>query len=74
MQENISLKVLRVRFGLTQEAMAQKLGMSRQAYAKIENGLSDGNIQFWSKVQKTFEVSGEEMWHLINGKEQPAQV
>lgn len=74
MQENISLKVLRARYSLTQEEMAQKLNMSRQAYAKIENGLSDGTVRFWSKMQKTFNLTGEEMWHLINGKEEPAKV
>ena len=66
MRENRSLKVLRARFGLTQESMAKKLGMSRQSYAKIENGIADGNIQFWSRVQRVFKISSEEMWHLIN--------
>lgn len=66
MKENTSLKILRVRQGLTQEEMAKKLNMSRQAYAKIENGQGDGNITFWSKVQRTFNISSEEMWDLIN--------
>lgn len=75
MNENRSLKILRVRQGLTQEEMAQKLTMSRQAYAKIENGQGDGNITFWSKVQRTFNISSEEMWDLINDKaEEGAQV
>lgn len=66
MKENTSLKILRVRQGLTQEEMARKLTMSRQAYAKIENGQGDGNITFWSKVQRIFNISSEEMWDLIN--------
>lgn len=75
MKENKSLKILRVRQGLTQEEMARKLTMSRQAYAKIENGLGDGNITFWSKVQRTFNISSEEMWDLINDQaEERAQV
>ena len=75
MKENTSLKILRVRQGLTQEEMARKLTMSRQAYAKIENGLGDGNITFWSKVQRTFNISSEEMWDLINDEaEEGAQV
>ena len=75
MNENKSLKVLRVRNGLTQEEMARKLAMSRQAYAKIENGLGDGNISFWSRVQRTFNISSEEMWDLINDQaEEGAQV
>lgn len=75
MQENKSLKILRVRYGLTQEGMAEKLGMSRQAYAKIENGLGKGNIQFWSKVQRAFDLSSEGMWDLINDEaEESAKV
>lgn len=68
MKENKSLKILRVRYGLTQEEMARKLTMSRQAYAKIENGQGDGNITFWSKVQREFKISSEEMWDLINDR------
>lgn len=66
MQENKSLKILRVRYSLTQAEMAQKLGMSRQAYAKIENGLASGTISFWIKVQYSFNITSEEMWSLIN--------
>lgn len=66
MQENKSLKILRVRYSLTQAEMAEKLGMSRQAYAKIENGLTLGNISFWLKVQYIFNITSEEMWSLIN--------
>lgn len=66
MNENKSLKILRVRHGLTQEGMAEKLGVSRQAYAKIENGLAFGNISFWCKVQRVFKISSTEMWDLIN--------
>lgn len=75
MQENKSLKILRVRYGLTQEEMAEKLGMSRQAYAKVETGGGMGNIQFWSKVQKAFDLSSEGMWDLINDEaEESAKV
>lgn len=75
MKENTSLKILRVRHGLSQEEMAKKLTMSRQAYAKIENGQGDGNITFWSKVQRIFKISSEEMWDLINDEaEEGAQI
>ena len=69
-KENRSLKILRVKYGLTQEGMAKKLGMSRQTYAKIENGMADGSIQFWAKVQRAFKISSEEMWQLVNDKQQ----
>lgn len=73
MQKNRSLKVLRAKHGLTQEAIAKQLNISRQYYAAIENGETAGNIQFWAKLQKALSVPSEEMWGLINNEE-PAQV
>lgn len=70
MKENRSLKVIRAKYGLTQEEMAAKLSMSRQAYAKIEKGQTYGSISFWSKVQHVFKISSEEMWDLINDEEE----
>lgn len=66
MAKNLALKVLRIKHGLTQEEMAKKLLVSRGFYAKIENGQENGNISFWSKLQRTFKISSEEMWDLIN--------
>lgn len=68
MHERIALKVLRARFSLTQDDIAQKLGISRQMYSRIEKGQSDGTIQFWGKIQRIFGLTGEEMWHLIYDK------
>lgn len=68
-ESNKSLKMLRLKNGLSQEEMAQKLGMSRQNYGLIETGKAPGNIRFWGKVQKTFNLSGTEMWSVISNKE-----
>lgn len=62
---NKSLKVLRVKKGLTQEQMAQRMGWSRQYYAKTENGHSRGTITFWSQLQAAFGVPDEEMWPIV---------
>lgn len=67
---NTSLKMLRVRYNFTQEEMAAKLRVSRQVYAKVENGQTHGNIAFWCKVQSVFQISSEEMWNLINDEEE----
>lgn len=63
---NKSLKVLRVKNGLTQEQMANKMGWSRQYYAKTESGRSFGTVPFWNKLQKAFGVPDDEMWLLVN--------
>lgn len=68
-ETNKSLKMLRLKNGLSQEEMARKLGMSRQNYGLIETGKAPGNIRFWSNLQKTFGLSGAEMWSVISDKE-----
>ena len=68
-ETNKSLKMLRLKNGLSQEEMARKLGMSRQNYGLIETGKAPGNIRFWSKVQQEFNLSGADMWELISNKE-----
>ena len=68
-ETNKSLKMLRLKNGLSQEEMARKLGMSRQNYGLIETGKAPGNIRFWSKVQQEFNISGADMWELISNKE-----
>lgn len=73
MADRLALKVMRTRYRYTQDDMAQKLGISRQMYSRIEKGQSDGTIQFWGKIQRIFELTGEEMWHLIYDKA-PAEV
>lgn len=65
---NTALKLLRVRSGLTQEEMARRLTISRQTYSKIENGSVDGNIAFWSTVQREFKISSEKMWSLVKNE------
>lgn len=51
------LRDLREERGLTQEQIAGKLGMSRQKYARIENGVSDITLEVLTKVAKIFGVS-----------------
>ena len=49
-----NLKILRVKYDLTQEEMAAKCGVTRTAYNLIENGKSKGSGRFWLEVQKQF--------------------
>ncbi len=49
-----NLKILRVKYDLTQEEMAAKCGVNRITYHKIENGKSKGSGRFWLAVQKAF--------------------
>lgn len=60
------LKVLRVRNGLTQPQMAEKLGVSKSTYNFIENGKRRGSQEFWLKLQSEFNLDGERVWKIQN--------
>ena len=57
---------------LTQEDVANKLGISTGAYCLIEQGKRVGSAKTWSKIQKLFNLTDEETWKLQknNKKEQ----
>ncbi|GIN73141.1 hypothetical protein J14TS2_36160 [Bacillus sp. J14TS2] len=54
---NKGLKDLRVAHNLTQEAMAKKLMITRQAISRWENGETEPNIETLKVISKTFNVS-----------------
>lgn len=58
------LKILRVSHGLTQELIAQKVGLSKAAYNLIENGKRRGSKDFWLKLQSEFNLNDAEVWQL----------
>lgn len=51
------LIVFRVSHNLTQAGMAEKLGFSRQHYARIESGTQDVSIRFLVKLGEVFKMS-----------------
>lgn len=59
-----NLKVFRVAHKLTQEEMAEQLGISRVTYSYIERGERSGTIGVWSALQKAFNVPDAEMFSL----------
>jgi DNA-binding XRE family transcriptional regulator len=63
---NKALILLRVEHGLTQEAMAELLGVSVSTYNLIENGKRRGSKKVWHTLQEYFKLDGEQMWKLQN--------
>ncbi len=57
------IKFIRSLKGWTQENMAEQLGISTYAYAKIERGETDVNF---SRLQQIAEVMGIELPQLLN--------
>lgn len=58
------LKVLRVKYNLTQVEAAKKLEVSTATYNLIENGNRDGNVKLWRKVKKVFKLTDEQAWKI----------
>ena len=68
-----NLKEVRVLNGdLSQQEVAEKLGISTGAYSFIENGKRTGSTKTWMKIQELFNLTDEDVWNLQknNKKEQ----
>ncbi len=60
-----NLYMLRCQHKLTKGKMAVKTGISRTTYSLIEKGDRDGSQEFWSAVQREFNVPDSEMYLLM---------
>lgn len=63
-----NLKKFRIDMELTQKELAEKLGCTTQNISLIEQGRRQGTAEFWRKFQKTFNLSGEKVWELMNNE------
>lgn len=64
---NMNLAALRKQYGLTQEEVAEKINVSRQAIAKWEKGESIPDINNCAALARLFQVSLDD---LVNHSEQ----
>ena len=62
-----ALKENRVRCQMTQEFVAETLGVSRQSVSKWENGSSDPNTSNLIALAKLYKVSPEELLECATG-------
>lgn len=60
-----ALKENRVRCNMTQEFVAEQLGVSRQAVSKWENGTSDPNTSNLLALAKLYGISAEELLKAV---------
>ena len=51
----------RVEKNLTQEMMAEMLGVTSQYISFIERGRSNGSYKFWNKFKEVFKIPDEEI-------------
>ena len=61
MQFNENLRKIRKKNGITQEQLAEKLNVSRQAVTKWESGKSLPNINSFKEIASIFDVTMEEL-------------
>ena len=53
---------------LTQQEMADKIGISKGAYSLIEQRKRIGSTKTWVNIQELFNLTDEEVWQLQKPK------
>ena len=60
------IKVLRNAYGYTQEQVAEYIGVSRQKYARIENGNNSITLDILSKIAEYFKVTVGDITRVLD--------
>lgn len=60
------IKVLRISHGMTQEQLAEELGISRQKFARIENGNNSITLDILSKIAEILDVTVNDITKVLN--------
>ncbi|EQK42730.1 hypothetical protein ANS017_26070 [Paraclostridium bifermentans] len=55
------LRILRAKYDLTQEALAQKLGVGKASYSRKENGKNPFSVDEVTKLKNIFSLTDEEV-------------
>lgn len=61
------IKELRTEYGMTQEQLAEAIGVSRQSVIAIENLKYNPSLELAYKISKTFQKSIEEVFIFEEG-------
>lgn len=62
--ERRNLKVFRIKHGLTQQAIAEKIGVCRSIYSEVERGTRKCSVAFLCKLQSAFNIPDADIWAL----------
>ena len=65
-----TLKVYRAMYDLTQEALAGKLGITRQTVISVEKGKYDPSLDLAFKMANLFKVHIEDIFNYKDGEDQ----
>lgn len=61
-----TIKTIRQDLGLTQQEVADKIGISITSYNQIEQGKMVARLETWKRLQDVLNINDSEMWQLIN--------
>lgn len=64
-QKRIKMKQWRVGLDMSQEQMADSLGVSRSLYAAVENGQRYGTLKFWKTLEVTHNVPKSDVYDMM---------
>lgn len=70
--KRFNLAIFRMRQGLTQGQMAQKLNISVSHYVGIENGFADPSYKVLCKFKETFKGKHSDIFELFEKEEREA--
>lgn len=62
------IKALRMERHYTQEQVAEQIGVSRQKYARIENGVNSITLELLSRIADVFDVEVEDITKVLDGE------
>ncbi len=60
------IKTLRIAKNLTQEQVAEQIGVSRQKYARIESGANSITLEILSKVAEILDVTVSDITRVLD--------
>lgn len=60
------IKALRNAHGMTQEQVAEQIGVSRQKYARIENGSNNITLDILTKLAPVFDVTVSDITRVLD--------
>lgn len=58
------LKLFRLNKFLTQQELADQLGVSVSTYNLIEKGTRRGSVDFWTKLQSLYKLEDGDVWKM----------
>lgn len=65
MKKRHNLYMFRCSKRLSQQKIADKIGVDRMTYSKIENGKSDGSMRFWNALKEAFSIDDCHLGELM---------